>query len=155
VEQVRRPGIFANCTWLAYPITEIGGNNFLKGFVMQEVKGTPANIDEYIAGFPEEVQDILVRIRGVIKESAPGAVEKISYGMPAFYTHGGLVWFGAYKRHIGLYPRTPEMDASIDGLSGYKGTKGSVHFPLDQSMPYELIRKIVKFRLAEIQKVAG
>jgi uncharacterized protein YdhG (YjbR/CyaY superfamily) len=122
---------------------------------MQEVKGTPANIDEYIAGFPEEVQEILVRIRGVIKESAPEAVEKISYGMPAFYTDGGLVWFGAYKRHIGLYPRTSEMDASIDGLPAYKGTKGSVHFPLDQPIPYELIREIVKFRVAEIQKVAG
>jgi uncharacterized protein YdhG (YjbR/CyaY superfamily) len=122
---------------------------------MEEVKGTPANIDEYIAGFPEEVQEILVKIRGVIKESAPGAVEKISYGMPAFYTGGGLVWFGAYKRHIGLYPRTSEMDAAIDELSAYKGTKGSVHFPLDQPIPYELIREIVKFRVAENQKVAG
>jgi uncharacterized protein YdhG (YjbR/CyaY superfamily) len=122
---------------------------------MEEVKGTAANIDEYIAGFPEEVQDILIKIRGVIKESAPGAVEKISYGMPAFYTDSGLVWFGAYKRHIGLYPRTSEMDAAIDELPAYKGTKGSVHFPLDQPIPYELIREIVKFRLAENQKAVG
>ena len=116
---------------------------------MQEKKANPTTIDEYIAQLPEDVQPVLARIRAVIKEAAPEAVEKISYGMPGYYLNGGLVWFGAWKHHIGFYPRTPEMEASIEGLSAYQGTKGSVHFPLDKPMPYELISKIVKFRAAE------
>jgi uncharacterized protein YdhG (YjbR/CyaY superfamily) len=101
------------------------------------------------ARFPEDVQSILVRLRQVIKESAPEVVEKMSYNMPAFYLNGGLAWFSVWKRHIGFYPRTSEMDAAIPGLSKYKGTKGSLHFPLDQPIPYELIAKIVKVRVAE------
>jgi len=116
---------------------------------MKEKKSHPSTIDEYIAQFPESVQPILVKLRQVIKESAPGAVEKISYNMPAFYLNGDLVWFAVWKHHIGFYPRTSDMDASISGLSAYKGTKGSVHFPLDQPIPYDLISQIVKFRLAE------
>ncbi len=121
----------------------------MKGSVMEAKKGHPTTIDEYIAQFPEDVQRILVKIRSMIKESAPGAVEKISYNMPAFDLNGDLVWFSAWKHHIGFYPRTSEMDASIAGLSAYKGTKGSVHFPLDQPMPYEIISKIVKLRAAQ------
>ena len=109
----------------------------------------PATIDEYISQHPEDVQSILLKIRAVIKEAAPQAVEKISYGMPGFFLNGGLVWFGVWKHHIGFYPRTAEMAASIEGLSAYKGTKGSIHFPLDKPMPYDLIAKIVKFRIAE------
>ena len=116
---------------------------------MNTKKSDQSTVDEYIARFPEDVQRILVQLRQVIKESAPGAVEKISYNMPAFYLKGDLVWFSVWKHHIGLYPRSPEMDASISGLSAYKGTKGSVHFPLDQPIPYDLISQIVKFRLAE------
>jgi uncharacterized protein YdhG (YjbR/CyaY superfamily) len=116
---------------------------------MTEKKPQPTTIDEYIAQFPKSVQPILLEIRQVIKASAPGAVEKISYNMPAFYLNGDLVWFAVWKHHIGFYPRTSEMDASIEGLSTYKGTKGSLHFPLDRPMPYELIAKIVKFRVAE------
>lgn len=112
-------------------------------------------IDDYIAQFPDNVQNILTRIRAVIKESAPQAVEKISYQMPAFYLNGGLVWFGAYKHHIGFYPRTSDMEASLKELSAYRGTKGSVHFPLDKPMPYELISKIVKVRVAENLKKSG
>jgi uncharacterized protein YdhG (YjbR/CyaY superfamily) len=115
---------------------------------MKEKKVQPSTVEEYIAQFPAGVQVILVKIRAVIKESAPEAVEKISYGMPAYFLNGGLVWFGAYQRHIGIYPRSSGMLA-LDELALYKGTKGSVHFPLDQPMPYELIRKIVKVRLAE------
>ncbi len=115
---------------------------------MEEKKGQPGTIDEYIAQFPAGVQEILVKIRAVIKENVPEAVEKISYGMPAFFLNGGLVWFGAYRRHIGFYPKTSGMLA-LKELAAYKGTKGSVHFPLDQPMPYELIGKIVKVRVAE------
>jgi uncharacterized protein YdhG (YjbR/CyaY superfamily) len=116
---------------------------------MQEEKGQPATIDEYIARYPADVQPVLRRIRAVIKETAPEAVEKIRYGMPGYFLNGGLVWFGVWKRHIGLYPRTPAMEASLDELSAYRGTKGSVHFPLNRPMPEELIRKIVKLRIAE------
>ena len=116
---------------------------------MEGKQGHPTTVDEYIARFPEDVQHILVKIRAVIKESAPEAVEKISYQMPAFYLNGGLVWFGAYKHHIGLYPRSSGMQALIEELSAYKGTKGAVHFPLDKPVPYELIGKIVKVRAAE------
>ena len=115
---------------------------------MDGKKDHPTTVDEYIAQFPEDVQDILVKIRGVIKESAPEAVEKIGYQMPAFYLNGDLIWFGAYKHHIGIYPKTAAMQA-LEGLSAYKGTKGSVHFPLDKPIPYELIGKIVKIRVAE------
>ncbi len=73
---------------------------------MEEKKGHPGTIDEYIAQFPQDVQEILAKIRAVIKTAAPEAVEKISYGMPAYFLNGGLVWFGAYQRHIGFYPRT-------------------------------------------------
>jgi len=118
---------------------------------MAENKTHPATVEEYIAQFPEDIRQILTRIRAVIKETAPEAVEKISYGMLGYYLYGGLFWFGAYKRHIGFYPWTSGMEAAIEGLSPYKGTKGSVHFPLDKPIPYELIRKIVQYRLAETQ----
>ncbi len=116
---------------------------------MEEEKGRPTTIDEYISQYPEAIQHILSKIRAVIKESAAEAVEKISYNMPAFYLHGGLLSFAAWKRHIAFYPRSSEMDASIEGLSAYKGTKGSVHFPLDKPIPYDLISQIVKYRGAE------
>ena len=116
---------------------------------MEEKKGQPTTIDEYIAQFPEAVQQILVKIRAVIKESAPEAVEKISYQMPGFYLNGFLVSFAVWKHHIGFYPKTSGMEAFKEELSAYKGTKGSVHFPLDEPMPYELISKLVKVRVAE------
>jgi len=116
---------------------------------MGEKKGQPTTIDEYIAQFPEDVQQILVKIRAVIKESAPEAVEKISYQMPGFYLNGFLVSFAVWKHHIGFYPKTSGMEAFKEELSAYKGTKGSVHFPLDEPMPYELISKLVKVRVAE------
>jgi len=120
---------------------------------MEGEKGNPTTFDEYIAQFEEDVQHILVNIRAVIKETAPQAVEKISYHMPSFYLNGGLVWFAAYKHHIGFYPKTSAMQADIKELSAYKGTKGSVHFPLDKPIPYELISKIVKVRVSENLKI--
>jgi len=116
---------------------------------MDEKNSNPTTIDEYIAQFPPDVQQILTQIRAVIREAAPGAVEKISYQMPAFYLNSDLVWFAAWKRHIALYPRTAAMQVSIPELAAYKGTKGSVHFPLDQPMPYELIRRMVEVRIEE------
>lgn len=113
---------------------------------MQE--NDPTTVDEYIARFPGDVQQILGRIRAVIKEIAPEAVERISYQMPAYDLNGFLVSFAVWKRHIGFYPRSSGVQALAE-LAAYKGTKGSVHFPLDQPMPYELIGKIVKVRVAE------
>jgi uncharacterized protein YdhG (YjbR/CyaY superfamily) len=120
-----------------------------KRFVMEEKNNPPFTVDEYISQFPEEVQDVLSEIRRVIKESAPQAVEKISYQMPGYFLNGGLVWFGAWKTHIGFYPNPSGTEQFKDELSDYKVTKGSVHFPLNKPMPYELISRMVKFRLAE------
>jgi uncharacterized protein YdhG (YjbR/CyaY superfamily) len=116
---------------------------------MEGEKDHPTTIDEYIAQFPEVVQHILARIRAVIQESAPEAVERISYQMPAFYLKGNLVYFGAHKHHIGFYPTGSGVEAFKEELSAYKGSKGAVQFPLDKPIPYDLISKIVKFRVAE------
>ncbi len=106
-------------------------------------------IDEYIATFPQEIQIILNNIRNIIKELVPEATEKISYQMPTFYLNGNLVHFAAFKKHIGFYPTPSGIEAFQEELSKYKGAKGSVQFPLDQPMPYELIRRIVLYRLEE------
>lgn len=109
----------------------------------------PQNIDEYIAGFPPDIQAILEKIRLTIKKAAPAAQEKISYQMPTFFLNGNLVHFAAFKHHIGFYPAPRGIEQFKDELSVYKGAKGSVQFPLDQPMPLGLISKIVKFRVKE------
>lgn len=119
-----------------------------------EAKITYESIDDYISKFPSEIQEILSTIRKVIKETAPDAIEKISYQMPTFTLHGNLVHFAAFKNHIGFYPTPNGIDAFKEELSVYKGAKGSIQFPLNKPMPYELISKIVKFRVAENIKKA-
>ena len=109
----------------------------------------PSSIDDYIAGFPPEIRDILTRIRAVIREAAPDATEAIKYRMPTFVLHGNLVHFAAYKAHIGLYPTPTGIEAFGDELAPYVGGKGSVRFPLDQPIPYDLIRRIATFRVRE------
>lgn len=121
---------------------------------MEESKITFKSIDEYILQFPHEVQEKLKTLRMVIKESAPDAEEKMSWQMPTFVLHGNLVHFAAYKNHIGFYPAPSAIGAFSQELSEYKGAKGSVQFLLDKPMPYELIRKIVEFRVAENSKLA-
>ena len=116
---------------------------------MEEIKNTFMSINEYILGFPPEIQEILNMMRKVIKESAPEANEKISYQMPTFVLHGNLVHFAAFKNHIGFYPSPSGIDAFKHELSEFKGAKGSVQFPIGKPLPYELISKIVKFRVAE------
>lgn len=106
-------------------------------------------IDEYISQFPEDVQIILQQIRTAIKEAAPDATEKISYQMPTFYLKGNLVHFAAFKSHIGFYPIPSAIEEFKEELSLYKSGKGSVQFPLDKPMPYDLIRRIVLFRVEE------
>jgi uncharacterized protein YdhG (YjbR/CyaY superfamily) len=113
-------------------------------------------IDRYISQFPLPVQEVLQTIRGVIKRTAPDASEKMAYGMPGYKTHGKpLVYFAAYKNHIGLYATPSGHSAFKEALSKYRQGKGSVQFPLDQPMPYELIERIVRFRVAENQQKAG
>lgn len=104
-------------------------------------------IDEYIADFPTDVQEILQQIRATIKEAAPEAGEKISYGMPTFTLKGNLIHFAAFKNHIGLYPTPNGIEEFKEELSVYKGAKGSVQFPIDKPMPLALITRIVKFRV--------
>ncbi|WP_313893573.1 DUF1801 domain-containing protein [Psychrobacillus sp.] len=121
---------------------------------MEDNKSTFLTIDEYISQFSAEIQGKLNTLRMVIKESAPEAEEKINYQMPTFALHGNLVHFAAYKNHIGFYPSSSGIAAFQKELSGYKGAKGSVQFPLEEPLPYELIKEIVLFRVAENLKKA-
>jgi uncharacterized protein YdhG (YjbR/CyaY superfamily) len=111
--------------------------------------------DEYIEQFPEDVQETLQTLRSRIKELAPEATEKISYGMPTFYLQGNLVHFAAYKNHIGFYPTPSAIEAFAAELSAYESSKGAVKFPIDQPLPWALIEQIVKFRVEENQKKAA
>ena len=107
-------------------------------------------IDAYIRKFPQEVRNELRIIRRIIKENAPGADESISYGMPAYKTYKRpLVYFAAFKSHIGFYATPSGHSEFKKELSAYKQGKGSVQFPLDKPIPYELIERIVRFRVQE------
>jgi uncharacterized protein YdhG (YjbR/CyaY superfamily) len=107
------------------------------------------SIDEYIATFPAEIQKLLQEMRAVIHAAAPDATEKISYQMPTFFLNGNLVHFAAFKNHIGFYPAPRGIEAFAQELSVYKGAKGSVQFPIDSPLPFDLISRIVKFRVSE------
>lgn len=109
----------------------------------------PQNIDEYVAGFPEDVQELLEKVRATIREAAPDAEEAIKYQIPTFTLNGNLVHFAAFKNHIGFYPAPRGIEAFKDELSAYKGAKGSVQFPFGEPIPYELIGRIVRFRVQE------
>ncbi len=118
-------------------------------------ENTANTIDEYIAGFPEDVQDILRKIRDTIKEAAPDSLESIKYQIPTFVLHGNLVHFAAFKKHIGFYPAPSGIETFKKELSSYKSAKGSVQFPLDVPIPFDLIRKIVTFRAQETREKAA
>jgi len=107
------------------------------------------DIDEYIASFPKETQKILEKVRATISKAAPEATETINYGMPTFYLNGNLVHFAAFKYHIGFYPTPSGIETFKNELSGYEGAKGSVKFPIDKPIPFDVISKIVKFRVKE------
>ena len=112
-------------------------------------KTSPKDIDKYIASFPKDIQEILENIRKTIREAAPGAEEAIKYQIPTFTLKGNLVHFAAFKKHIGFYPTPTGIEKFKEELSAYEGAKGSVKFPLDRPIPYDLIRKIVAFRVKE------
>lgn len=122
---------------------------------MRTKQTPPKNIDDYIAGFPQNVQKILEKIRSTIRKAAPDAEETINYGIPTFTLNGNLVHFAGFKNHIGFYPTPSGIENFKEELSVYEGAKGSVQFPLDQPMPLSLIGKIVKFRVKEnLERVA-
>lgn len=106
-------------------------------------------VEEYVATFPASAQKMLEQIRVIIKENAPEAKEVISYNMPAFTLQGMLVYYAAYKGHIGFYPTPSGIEAFKKELSAYNGAKGSVQFPIDKPMPLDLIAKIVKYRVEQ------
>ena len=112
----------------------------------------PEDIDDYIAGFPSKVQKILQRIRKTIRKAAPDAKEVISYRMPAFKLNRVLVYFAAYQNHISLYPAPRGASAFKKELAEYEGGKGTVQFPLDQPVPFDLITRIVKYRVDEVKR---
>ena len=108
-------------------------------------------IEEYIAEFPKNVRDVLEELRRVIRESAPKAEETISYGIPTFKLNGNLVHFAAYKNHVGFYPTLSGIKAFRKELSPFKTSTGTVQFPLYKPIPFDLVRKIVKFRVKETE----
>ena len=112
-------------------------------------KTKPSNIDEYMAGLPENIQKILEELRSTIRKAAPTAEETINYGIPTFTLNGNLVHFAAFKNHIGFYPAPSGIEAFKKELSVYDGAKGSVQFPVKDKLPLALITKIVKFRVKE------
>lgn len=105
------------------------------------------NVDEYIAGFPKDTQEILNEVRATVKRAAPQAEESISYGMPGYKFNGPVAYFAAYQNHIGFYATPNAHEAFEKDLAKYKQGKGSVQFPIDEPMPLDLITKMVKFRI--------
>ena len=116
---------------------------------MKTDQTAPKTIDEYIAGFPPDIQVILEKIRVTIRKAAPDAEETIKYQMPTFMLKGNLVYFAAFKKHIGFYPGSKDVRKRFKTLSAYEGREGSLKFPLDRPSPYDLIGRIVKFRVNE------
>ena len=117
---------------------------------MQSTSSTPTTIDDYIAAFPKDVQEILEKVRQTVRRAAPDAEETISYKMPTFKQNGHyVVYFAAFKKHLGLYPTPDGIEAFKDELAAYKNAKGSVQFPLDKPIPHDLISRIVAFRVRE------
>lgn len=117
---------------------------------MKTNQKTVKDIDDYIARFPVEVQKILKKIRALIKEAVPTAEEKISYQIPTFTLNGNyLIYFAAFKNHVSLYPAPRGAEQFKKELAAYEGGKGTVQFPLDEPIPYGLIKRIVKFKVKE------
>ena len=114
-----------------------------------EKRRTPESVDEYISGYPAEIQKKLNDIRRVIKEAVPMAVEKISYGMPAYTYKGMLLYFAVHTNHIGLYPYPSAMEAFRKEIAVYKTSKSTIQFPNGKPLPLELIHEIVVFRVGE------
>lgn len=107
------------------------------------------DIDTYISAFSDNIQETLEHLRQTIRDAAPEASETINYGIPTFTLHGNLVHFAAYKNHIGFYPAPSGIENFMEQLSGFETAKGTVKFPLDLPLPFDLITQIVRFRVQE------
>jgi uncharacterized protein YdhG (YjbR/CyaY superfamily) len=116
---------------------------------MKTEQTAPRDIDEYIAGFPSDVQAILQEVRMTIRKAAPDAGEAMKYGIPTFTLKGNLVHFGAYTEHIGFYPAPTGIEKFRDEVAVYEAGKGTLRFPLSEPIPFDLIRRIVEFRVQE------
>ena len=115
------------------------------------MKSPPAqNIDDYIAAFPRDVQETLETVRAIIREAAPEAEEAIKYQIPTFVLKGNLVHFAAFQNHLGFYPTPSAITAFHKELASYTSAKGSVQFPFGQPIPFDLIRRMVEFRVNEV-----
>lgn len=108
-----------------------------------------STIDDYLSVFPPEVQASLEKIRRLIAKAAPKASEAIKYGIPTFVLNGNLIHFAAYRTHIGLYPTPDLINAFRTELQTYKTSKGAIQFPLDQPLPWKLIKKIIAYRIKQ------
>jgi uncharacterized protein YdhG (YjbR/CyaY superfamily) len=123
---------------------------------MKTDQTSPQTLDDYIADFPPDVQVILEKLRATIRKAAPGAEEAIKYRLPTFVLNGNLVHFGAFKKHIGFYATPTGNEKFRKELSVYEGAKGSVQFPLNKPIPYDLVSRMVKFRVKEnLEKAAA
>ena len=116
---------------------------------MRAEKIKAKDVDEYLSGFPKEIQKKLEELRFAIRKAAPDAKEIISYQMPAYSLNGILVYFAAYKNHIGFYPTASGIKNFKEDFSKYESSKGAVRFPIDQPLPLKLISRIVRFRVKE------
>lgn len=113
---------------------------------------TALTVEDYISTFPTEVQTRLRKLRDIVKEEAPEAVETIKYRIPTFVLQGNLLHFAGYANHIGFYPTPSVLQAFAREIESYKNAKGSVQFPLDEAMPYGLIRRMVRFRVQDVRE---
>jgi uncharacterized protein YdhG (YjbR/CyaY superfamily) len=116
---------------------------------MKPNRTTPKDIDSYIAGFPEDIQASLTKLRKVISKSAPGATECIKYQVPTFFFHGNLVHFAAFQKHISFFPTRSGTESFKQELSGYAYSKGTIRFPYGEPIPFKLVSRIVAFRVRE------
>jgi uncharacterized protein YdhG (YjbR/CyaY superfamily) len=116
---------------------------------MENNKPAPTTIDEYIAGFPTDIQEKLHAMRATIHAAAPEATEKISYGMPTFYQQGNVVHFAAFKNHIGFFPAPSGIERFAQEIGPFQTSKGTLQFPLTQPIPFDLVTKITEFRVQE------
>ena len=119
---------------------------------MDTAKQSFKNVDEYIATFPEDVQVVLQQLRQTIHDAVPDAVEAISYQMPTFKLNGNLIHFAAFKDHYGLYPTPSGIDAFQQELAPYSVAKGSIRFPKNQPIPFDLVTRIVQYRVQEMRQ---
>jgi len=116
---------------------------------MDKAATVSASVDQYIAGFPPDMQPLLKKVRAAIRKAAPNAEEVISYRIPAYRQAGMLIFFAGFKKHIGLYPAPCDAPELKKALAPYRSTKTTARFPLDRPIPYALIEKVTRFRLKE------